>query len=184
MCSANELHKKRFLLSALGVFALATFGFNSAGAQTADRQNATVLSQIEIPAARAVGVKGRLSRVLWSTGSGKDLYAMRLLKTASRLERAPGAMKNTKIWMARADICSPPGDEILMQIRGPLTCGSLGCEMVILSEASGAPRVLLHTIGDTIDSPATDEVTINQGSSRQRDWKYDNSGLFALTRKR
>lgn len=173
MRSIYEIFEKRFLVLALVFFSMTPWINNSALGQTSDLQAETALSQVETTSSRAVGVAGALKRVPWSAGSGADLYNMRLVKMARRLEQTPGAMKNTKIWIARADICALAGDEILMQIRSPLTCGSLGCELVVLSEANGGPQVLMRTIGDTIDAPAMNEIVINQGSNRQRSWKYD-----------
>lgn len=183
MRSVNNFYKVRLLSSALGVLALASLCGGPVHAQdTRGRANA-VISQNEISVNRAVGVSGSLRRVAWSTGSEKDLYNLRLLEVASRLARTPGVMRNTKIWTARADVCGLAGDEILIQIRSPLTCGSLGCEIMVLSEAGGRPEVLLRTIGDTIDAPAMNELTINQGSNRQRSWKYGQD-RFQQTRKR
>lgn len=173
MRSIFELLENRFLVLALALVSLTPLNINSALAQTTDVQSDTAQTQVEVSSNRAVGVTGYLRRVPWTNATGADLYNMRMVKMARRLEQTPGAMKNTKIWIARADICSLAGDEILMQIRSPLTCGSLGCEMVILSEASGGPQVLMRTIGDTIDAPGMNQVVVNQGTDRQRSWNYD-----------
>ena len=140
--------------------------------QTRDDPNAVTASASLVPTNRSVGISGKMKAVKWATSPEKSLYDMRLEKTALRLARTPGAMRATKIWTARADVCDLPGDEILMQIRSPLTCGSLGCELLVLSDAGGAPRVVLQAIGDTIDSPARDKIVINQGVRRERTFDY------------
>ena len=148
-------------------------------AQTAADQTAA-RSKYATSTNRAVGVEGRLKDVYWSTAPSSEGYLaeMKMAREAGRLLKAPGAMKRTKVWMARADVCNLPGDEILMQIRGPLTCGSLGCEMAVLSDADGAPRVLLRTVGDTIDAPVIDGLVINRGAKNQRAWRYENDKSF------
>ncbi len=150
-----------------------------ASAQTTNSQSVAP-SKYATSTNRAVGVEGRLKEVYWSTAPSSEEYLaeMSMAREASRLLKAPGAMRRTKVWMARADVCNLPGDEILMQIRGPLTCGSLGCEMVVLSDADGAPRVLLRTVGDTIDAPVIDGLVINRGAKNQRAWRYENDKTF------
>ncbi|MBT8472237.1 MAG: hypothetical protein HKN14_13975 [Marinicaulis sp.] len=154
--------------------AIFSAGLSSAAAQTAEVQSSEISAQAQFTAQRPVGGRGRLQRVYWSDASTKELFDMRLEKTARQILRLPDAMRTTKILTARADICSTPGEETIMQIRSPLTCGTLGCQMVVLSEASGSPRVIMRTIGDTLDAPAIDQIVINRGSKRQRSWNYSN----------
>lgn len=170
-----------FLALGCSLFTIAEF--SGAAAQTNDARSAVAAVKSLEARPQPVGRKGAMSEVFWSTAPSENLYEMRLLKTAREIESIPGAMRNTKVWMARADICSTPGDEILMQIRSPLTCGTLGCEMVVLSDAVGPPRVLMRTIGDSIDAPAMDQLTINSGSTRQRSWKYDRGQFQQLQRR-
>lgn len=157
---------------AAGIFALALAALAPASAQVAASEPAAT-SQGEAVAARAVGVKGAMRRVSWSDATLQDLQRLRLEKTATTLSRTPGALRHTKIWIARADVCSDAGDEVLVQIRSPLTCGTIGCEMVVLNAAGVAPRVILQTVGDTIDSPAPDALIINDGTKYQRSWRYE-----------
>ena len=164
-----------FRLIVLNIFAVAAVGASAASAQSSRDETTATVFKSEVPVNRSVGVEGRLKSAFWTTGSEKDLLDMRLMKETGRLKRAPEAMKNTRIWIARADVSELAGEEILMQIRSPLTCGSLGCELLVISEATGNPIVLLHTIGDTIDAPAMDELVINKGSTRQRAWKYSRA---------
>ncbi len=173
---------KLFLAPGLGVFALFA-GVNTAALaqQTAASQETALAPRPAIAVNRAVGARGKLRDVYWTDGTEKDLRDMRLSSTTRRLARAPAARKHTKVWIARADVCGSADEEILMQIRSPLTCGSLGCEMVVLSEASGEPKVLLRTIGATIDVDATDEIVVDRDSNRRRNWKY-RSGRFQQMR--
>ncbi|WDI32188.1 hypothetical protein PUV54_03150 [Hyphococcus flavus] len=171
MKAVSKVTKLRFAFSALAVFALAGAGASAANAQSNRSQNDAARAELQIPLDRPVGVEGRLAQTLWGTGSEKDLYDMRLINEVRRLARVPGAMRNTKVWTTRADVSALAGEEILIQIRSPLTCGSLGCEMIVLSEASGSPLVLLRTIGDTIDAPRMDELVVNRGSNRERAWR-------------
>lgn len=146
-------------------------GFAPAHAQTGAQEDPASFTA-DGSAVRPVGSEGRLRRMNWVRASERDLYALRLDQTARQLSSAPGAMERSDIWMARADVCATAGDEVLMQIRSPLTCGTLGCVMMVITESGGAPRVLLRTVGDTLDSPVTDEIIVNRGSSQQRIWRY------------
>ena len=183
MNALSEFAKLRFLLLALSVCALTAISTSASSAQKSRDKNEAAALQDQAFMNRAVGAKGRLKRVYWTTGSESDLYEMRLEKQARRLANVTGAMRNTRIWIARADVCGLAGDETLVQIRSPLTCGSLGCELVVLSETTGSPRVLLRTIGNSIDAPAMDELVINQDSNRERAWRY-GGGRFQQVGKR
>lgn len=174
MGSARSFRNKGASFAAAGLFSLAVA---TASAQVPTTDKDATQSREQIVSARTVGVKGALRSVVWSDASLQDLTQLRLEKTAATLSRTPGAMRHTKVWVARADVCSEAGEETLVQIRSPLTCGSLGCQMMILSEAGVAPRVLMQTVGDTIDAPALDEIVINSGDARQRVWRYDR-GLY------
>lgn len=160
----------RALSLALCCVAFAYGGVGAASAQTSELQTSI---QPRVDRTQPVGRKGRLRNVYWSVASDEQLYQMQLLKTARELATTPGAMQRTRVWMARADICGAEGEEILMQIRSPLTCGTLGCEMVVLTEAGGGgPRVLMRTIGNSIDAADLDELTINEGTKLERRWSY------------
>jgi len=177
MRSARSFRNLRACFAAAGIFSLAVSAVAPAFAQASTRDAAAAPSQSEPVAARAVGAKSALRRVSWSDATIEDLTRLRLGKTALSLSRAPGALPHTKVWIARADVCSETGEETLVQVRSPLTCGTLGCQMMIVTEAGGAPRVLMQTVGDTIDAPAMDEIVINGGAPRERVWRYDR-GLY------
>ncbi|MCB2114425.1 MAG: hypothetical protein R3C42_05845 [Parvularculaceae bacterium] len=156
-------------------------------AQTQDEAQAVSASRYARAPNRAVGVEGRMKEVYWAAepDSARLFAKMQMFAEAGRIARAPGALRHTKVWTARADVCSTPGEEILMQIRSPLTCGSLGCEMLVLSDAGGgAPRVIMRTVGDSIDSPVIDGLIINRGSKNQRAWRYDAAGDFRQINRR
>lgn len=179
MRSAYSFSKILALSLAAGAAATMIALVAPASAQTASGQYSET-SRYATSTNRAVGVEGRLKQIYWSRAPSSEGYLteMSMAREASRISKTPGAMQRTRVWMARADVCNLPGDEILMQIRGPLTCGSLGCEMVVLSDAEGAPRVLLRTIGDTIDAPVIDGLVINRGAKNQRVWRYDYDKKF------
>ncbi|MCA8889553.1 MAG: hypothetical protein KDA46_12025 [Parvularculaceae bacterium] len=158
------------IMPALAVLALAAAA--PAAAQTADDRQSVQLSSSLIMTNRAVGVEGRMKQVRWASAPQRELVDKRLTKTMRRLAAAPDAMGQTRVWTARADICDLPGEEILMQIRSPLTCGTLGCEMVVLSDAGGAPQVVLETVGDTIDTRSPGEIIVNRGDRHERSFRY------------
>ncbi len=177
MSSARSFRNKGVCIAGAGFLSLAIVVIAPASAQTAAAEKDATQSREQIVSARTVGVKGALRSVVWSDASLQDLAKLRLENAAATLSRTPGALRHTKVLVARADVCSEAGEETLVQIRSPLTCGSLGCQMMILSETGAAPRVLMQTIGDTIDAPALDEIVINSGDVRQRVWRYDR-GLY------
>jgi hypothetical protein len=159
---------------ALGAF-LAASAPLPAAAQTREDDNKATLSAAQVQSSRAVGTRGRLSNIYWTEMSEQTLFDMKISSSTRRLPIEPGVRSRAKIWTARADVCDLPGDEILVQIRSPLTCGSLGCEMMVASDAGGAPRVLMRTIGNSIDAPSSDAITINAGAKTERSWRYENA---------
>lgn len=131
---------------------------------------------------RAVGVRGKLKDIYW-VETPEPAFAAMTDGSEEMRSAAPAQLKvRRKVWTARADVCGLPGEEILVQIRSPLTCGSLGCQMMVMSDAGGTRRVLMQTIGDTIDAPAIDQLTINAGSKSQRSWRYDSRAESASFR--
>lgn len=177
MRSASSFRNRGAFFAAAGLFSLAASALAPALAQVPTSANDAAPSQEKVVAARAVGAKSALRGVAWSDATIEDLTRLRLENAALTLSRTPGALRHSKIWIARADVCSETGEETLVQIRSPLTCGSLGCQMMILTEAGGAPRIMMQTVGDTIDAPALDEIVINSGDKRERIWRYDR-GLY------
>lgn len=151
-----------------------------AAAQTNREPGAPALSANLIQTNRAVGVRGNLKNTYWVETSDKALDDILGESGRARMASAPAIKTRRTVWMARADIASAPGDEILVQIRSPLTCGTLGCQMMVVSEAGGEKRVLMETVGDTIDAPSTDDVTINAGSKSQRSWRYEGASFRSM----
>ena len=179
MGSAGMIFELRHFLAAAGVIALLIIGTGPAGAQTFDSQESVQSEQIK-RSGRPVGIRS-FSNIYWQKQSQRELYDMRLFNMARRLERTPGVMENNNVWMARADVCDEPGDEILLQVRSPLTCGTLGCQIMVISEASGAPRVILSTIGNSIDGQGRNALSMNEGTSSERQWSY-RGGRFQQMR--
>ncbi len=113
--------------------------------------------------------------IRFSRGSAKDLYAARMDQTMARIERSTGAEDQTKVWIAHADVASLPGLETIVHVKNPVSCGSLGCELVIMGEIDGKKTVLLRTICETITSLAQDKLVMNQGSKYEMTWVFDGA---------
>ena len=113
--------------------------------------------------------------IRFSRGSVKDLYAARMAQTMTRIEKSPGAEEQTKVWIAHADLTSLPGLETIVHVKNPVSCGSLGCELVIMGEIDGKKTVLLRTICESITSLAQDKLITNQGSKYEITWVFDGT---------
>jgi len=127
----------------------------------------------EVVIVRNKSAKNR--EIRFSRGSANDLYAARMARTMTRIEKAPGAAKQTKIWVAYADLSSLPGLEKIIHVKNPVTCGSIGCELIIMGDIDGKQTILLRTIGETITSLAPDKLVINQGSKYEITWAFDGA---------
>ncbi|WDI32187.1 hypothetical protein PUV54_03145 [Hyphococcus flavus] len=105
----------------------------------------------------------------FSRGGVDDLRDLQLTELLSKLESVPGVSDDTKVWIASADVASTPGSETLYHIKGPLTCGSAGCDLIV----AGGSQILLETVGESVDAPAIDTLIINQGTSSETVWEFN-----------
>jgi len=106
----------------------------------------------------------------FSRGGVQDLQDARLTALAEKLASVPGVPEQTKVWIATADVASAPGVETIYHVKGPLTCGSHGCELVVVSEAQ---NILLETAGDSIEAPEMDTLVVNPGSGSETIWTFN-----------
>ena len=110
----------------------------------------------------------------FTLGAFNDLKGAPLSDLVTKIERVPGLAEETKVWVATADIASAPGSETFYHVKGPLTCGSVGCELIVIG---GARQRLLETIGERVDAPEIDTLIINQGTSSEVVWVF-NGEIF------
>ena len=108
----------------------------------------------------------------FSLGSVDDLRKDQLSSAVAKIESVAGVAEQTKVWVATADIASAPGIETLYHLKGPLTCGRIGCDLLVVS---GSKAVLLETIGEGVSSPAIDTLVINQGTGSAVTWEFDGA---------
>jgi len=108
----------------------------------------------------------------FSLGSVDDLRNLRAAPLLEKIDSVPGVAEKTKVWVASADVASAPGDETFYHIKGPLTCGRIGCDLIVAG-ASGS--ILLETVGEDISSPAMNTLIINQGSGTAVTWVFDGA---------
>ena len=106
----------------------------------------------------------------FSRGGVDDLRNLQLTDLLSKIESVPGVSDETKVWIASADVASAPGSETLYHIKGPLTCGSVGCDLIV---AGGSDQILLETVGESVDAPEMDTLIINQGASSETVWEFN-----------
>ena len=88
-------------------------------------------------------------------------------------ERAPEAAARTTVWIAKADICDLPGDETMMHIEGPLTCGSAGCQMVVMGEVGGRQKIIARMVGETVSVPQRERLVMNEGTKSETTYRFD-----------
>jgi len=160
-------------------FAAACAAKPGALAQESHRADAT---QIAGEANAVKNAARGAAEIRFYAGSMQDLYVAPMRGTMARIERAEGVAEKTRIWVAHADLARTPGMETIIHVKSPISCGSAGCELVILSGTGDSQKVLLRTIGETISSPAYDRVVINEGSWSETTWEF-NGAKFVRRRK-
>ena len=70
----------------------------------------------------------------FSRGSIDDLRNEQLSDLVDKMDRVADISEATKVWVAQSDIASAPGDETLYHVKGPITCGTGGCELYVMGE--------------------------------------------------
>lgn len=106
------------------------------------------------------------SSVLRDSGAGE---------VATMLERSPRLAARTKVWVAYVDICDLPGDETIMHVEGPLTCGSAGCQMVVTGVVGGRKQIISRMVGDSISVPRRGEIIMNEGTKSETAWSFQGA---------
>lgn len=108
----------------------------------------------------------------FSRGTVEDLRSAGLSAEVEKVSSVAGVADETKVWIAEADIASAPGDETLYHVKGPLTCGGVGCDLIIVDAAGDT---LLETVGEGVSAPQTDTLIINEGSPGEVTWVFDGA---------
>ncbi len=114
----------------------------------------------------------------------KHLPALGLRDLSILVEGPPGVAEKTRVWVAQADVSRLPGLETIVQVKGPMTCGRIGCNIIILGKVGGVDKIILETMGETIESSRTDRVRINQGTGKVIEWRFNGSRFAARSRRR
>ncbi len=96
--------------------------------------------------------------------TAKHLPALGLRKLSNLIEGPPGVAAKTRVWVAKADLTRLPGLETIVQVKSPVTCGRIGCSIVILGTVGGTEKIILETVGETIEFQRTDRIRIHQGT--------------------
>lgn len=141
---------------------------DAAAAQTVSAESAD--SAQPEPSAINSDNGNRAVNIDFSRGGVDDLRNLQLTDLLSKIEGVPGVADETKVWIASADVASAPGSETLYHIKGPLTCGSVGCDLIV---AGGSNQILLETVGESVDAPEIDTLVINQGTSSEVVWEFN-----------
>ena len=102
-------------------------------------------------------------------GSVDDLRRNQL---SAPLEKIESVAAETKVWVATADVASAPGVETFYHLKGPLTCGRIGCDLIVVSASKA---VLLETIAEGVSSPQIDTLIVNQGTDTVVTWVFNGS---------
>lgn len=102
-------------------------------------------------------------------GSVDDLRRDQL---SAPLEKIESVAAETKVWVATADVASAPGVETFYHLKGPLTCGRIGCDLIVVSASKA---VLLETIAEGVSSPQIDTLIVNQGTDTVVTWVFNGS---------
>lgn len=109
----------------------------------------------------------------FTRGDLDDLRAEQFSGLTEKVERVADVADATKVWIATADIASAPGEETIYHVKGPLTCGTAGCELIIAGQSGGERTIFLETIAETISAPQRDTVVINAGTGAEAVWAFD-----------
>ncbi len=108
----------------------------------------------------------------FSIGSIDDLRRDQLSTPLEKIESVAGIAAETKVWVATADVASAPGVETFYHLKGPLTCGRIGCDLILVSASKA---ILLETIAEGVSSPQIDTLIINQGTDAAVTWVFNGS---------
>ena len=93
-------------------------------------------------------------------GSVDDLRRDQL---SAPFEKIESVAAETKVWVATADVASAPGVETFYHLKGPLTCGRIGCDLIVVSGGSNG----LHAVEDVFKLMAS-EISVFEGLTLSR----------------
>ncbi len=111
----------------------------------------------------------------FTIGSIADLRGEPVSSLMEKIDSLPDVADRTKVWVASADVCSAPGVETFYHVKGPVTCGRIGCDLVVIGEVGGARKVLLETVGEDVSSPQANTLVINAGGPAAVTWVFDGA---------
>lgn len=141
-------------------------------AQSEDETESNAESENEVEPIDA-SLEQSVQSIDFTIGSMEDLRDAQLSNLIEKIESVPGVAEKTKVWIAIADVASAPGQEEFFHIKGPLTCGRIGCDLVVMGEHNGVQKVFLETIGESVEAPAFDELVINKGTNQEVIWEFN-----------
>jgi hypothetical protein len=145
---------------------------NPAGAAPTDIAEPTPSAAGASDASISMAQGAPATTLSFALGSMDDLRAAGLATLAERVGRVEGVADETKVWVARGDVARAPGVETIYHVKGPLTCGRIGCDIAVVSAAGG---LLLETVGETVDVPEPDTLVINEGTPSEVVWVFDGA---------
>lgn len=111
--------------------------------------------------------------ISFSLGSLDNLRAEPLATLLAKVESVADVAADTKVWVAEADIARAPGAETIYHVKGPLTCGRIGCDLVVVGDHDGARKVFLQTVGESVSSPGVDTLVINEATPSAATWVFN-----------
>ena len=116
--------------------------------------------------------------------TSKHLPALGLRDLSTLIEGPPGVAEKTRVWVAKADVSRLPGLETIVQVKSPVTCGRIGCNITVLGTVGGTDKIILETMGETIESQRTDRVRIVQGTGKVIEWRFNGARFATRSRRR
>ncbi|MCA8889552.1 MAG: hypothetical protein KDA46_12020, partial [Parvularculaceae bacterium] len=113
----------------------------------------------------------------FTLGSLDDLRREPVASLLEKIDSIPDVAERTKVWTARADVASAPGVETFYHVKGPVTCGRVGCDLVVLGDVGGARALLLDTVAEDVSSPQADTLVVNAGTPAEVTWVFDGAAF-------
>ncbi|MEZ5918158.1 MAG: hypothetical protein R3C40_11455 [Parvularculaceae bacterium] len=132
------------------------------------------LAQNEPPAEDAPRAAAPAS-LNFTLGSLDDLRREPVASLLEKIDSIPDVAERTKVWTASADVASAPGVETFYHVKGPVTCGRVGCDLVVLGDVGGARTLLLDTVAEDVASPQVDTLVVNAGTPAEVTWVFDGA---------
>ncbi len=140
--------------------------------ESADAERMIVAETLDTGGENAPAPRFAPASIDFSIGSIDDLRRDRLSTPLEKIESVAGVAVETKVWVATADVASASGVETFYHLKGPLTCGRIGCDLILVSASKA---VLLETIAEGVSSPQIDTLIVNQGTDAAVTWVFNGS---------